>query len=142
MSVDEEEETEIFDSARRPKPATQRGHDTSSRPTSRRSQPPPVREVAARDRSEPMRMISMKTPAEIPDKRLEISPNPHVGPPRVRRMSEVHKTPPRGVMGNFAPPRDVKEVRIRRLRDLVFWSLAVVVIGSLAMLAVVLLARR
>ena len=127
---------------RRPKPETQRGHDTSSRPTSRRSQPPPVREVAARDRSEPMLMISMKTPADIPDQRLEISPNPHVGPPRVRRMSEVHKTPPRGVLGNFAPPRNAKEVRIRRMRDFVYWGLVVVVIGGAVMLGVILLARR
>lgn len=171
-SVDDDEETAIFDSAPRGKKETQRGHDTSpskrgktesaaerqlrddreraelrtrsleiATPTQINPEAPTATPARA-DRSEPIRVISMKTPADREPARRQVpAANPHVV--KLRAMSELggQHTPPEG-MGRLAPPRDPKQVRVRRIRDLLLWGFAVILIGALVMLGVFYLARR
>lgn len=139
------------DPARRAKAPTQRGHDGGVAPAARAANPralplaaphPSVLQPAVppppRGRSEPMRVISMKTPADVvPEDRAQRA-LPAV---QLRSISDVHQTPPRG-MGNLAPPRDPREVRSRRLRDNVIWGSLAVILASVITLAIWFLARR
>jgi hypothetical protein len=162
----DDEETAIFDSASRGRRPTQRGHETSGgHPVVKpRATPDPGEDrdafrkraieittptaitpdaplpiAPSSERSEPIRVISMKTPGA--DKR-EVAANPHVVKLRaISELAAVDKTPPGG-MGRLAPPRDAKQVRSRRIRDVVIWSFAVLVIGAIVTVAVFLLARR
>ena len=170
---DEDEETSIFDSTKRAKKDTQRGHEASQQNPRRALQPAkresaqerefreraekeafrkraievttptaidaPVPIVPARERSEPIRVISMKTPEVAEDARRELEAKAHKVKLRaISDLSSGRLTPPRG---HLAPPRDHKQARQRRLRDFVIWGCAVIVIGSLVMIAVWLLAR-
>ncbi len=138
------------DPARRAKAATQRGHDGASGPAPRPSNPralplaaphPSVIQPAVqppRDRSEPMRVISMKTPADLDNEEKAQRVLPVV---KLRAISEIHQAPTRG-MGNLAPPRDPREVRSRRLRDNVIWGALAVILASVVTLAIWFLARR
>jgi len=98
---------------------------------------PPVMPLAPGPQSEPFRAVSMKTPAEVEDKRAR--PMPEV---RMRAMSEVrpNQTPPQG-MGFLAPPRDPKEARSRRRNDYILWGSVAVIVAAVVMLAVWFLAR-
>jgi len=141
------------DPARRAKALTQRGHDGAAGPAPRSANPralplaaphPSVLQPAAkapvppRDRSEPMRVISMKTPADLEHEEKGQRVLPVV---KLRAISELRQTPPRG-MGNLAPPRDPREARSRRLRDNVIWGSLVVILASIVTLAIWFLARR
>lgn len=141
------------DQARRAKALTQRGHDGVTGPAPRSANPralplaaphPSVLLPAAqspappRDRSEPMRVISMKTPADLEREAKGQRVLPVV---KLRAISEVNQTPPRG-MGNLAPPRDPREARSRRLRDNVIWGSLAVIVASIVTLAIWFLARR
>ena len=95
------------------------------------------REVAT-----PIKAISMKTPndqqqAPAPDK------TPMLARPKLRAMSEVagvtHKTPVN--LGYLAPPRDPREVRARRTRDLVIWACVCVMLACVFALGIWFLAR-
>ena len=88
-------------------------------------------------RSEPLRVVSMKTPADVEAEHKAQRPIREV---RLRAMSDVHQTPPRG-MGNLAPPRDAKEARSRRRRDNVIWGSVAVIVAAVVMLTVWFLAR-
>ncbi len=92
-----------------------------------------------RAQPEPLRMISMKTPAELAAENQAREVNRHQV--KLRPLSELGSslTPPRG---NLAPPRDPRVVRARRLRDLVIWGSAVVIVGCVVMLGVWFLAHR
>ncbi len=109
----------------RAKSPTKRGHDGPA------SSPP-------RDRSEPMRVISMKTPADLGSEDRAQRVLPVV---QLRAISNAHQTPARG-MGNLAPPRDPREVRSRRVRDNVIWGSLAVILASVVTLAIWFLARR
>ena len=87
--------------------------------------------------SEPIRVVSMKTPADLEVDKPTNKPLPEV---KLRAISDVHKTPPRG-MGRLAPPRDPKEARSRRVRDNVIWGSVAVIVAAVVMLAVWFLAR-
>jgi hypothetical protein len=143
--------TSVFDSKRlRPAKPTQRGHDSGAdeaeqrrlraielaTPTALSAPPAPPASTAT---SEPLRVISMKTPAELAAEKHVIAANKHQV--RLRALGEVspNRTPP---MGYLAPPRDPREVRARRIRDYVIWGCAVVVVGCVVMLGVWFLARR
>lgn len=145
----DESKPRVDDLARRSKAATQRGHDGAGAPAPRSANPlalplaaphPSVILPAAppRDRSEPMRVISMKTPAD-----LELEDKAQRAPPvvKLRAISEVRQTPPHG-MGHLAPPRDPREVRARRVRDNVIWGSVAVILASVVTLAIWFLARR
>jgi len=155
--------------ARRTKPETRKGHDAGpgvaaanartvmpSAPDARTIADSPRPDVSAlalppapsvvrapvlpRDRSEPIRVISMKTPADLAAAEAEKAQRvlPVV---QLRAMSDAHRTPPRG-MGNLAPPRDPTEARSRRVRDNVIWGSVAVILASIVTLAIWFLARR
>ena len=89
--------------------------------------------------SQPIRVISMKTPAELAaEKRAQLAKNHIV---QIRAISEVsrHDTPTN--LGRLAPPRDPAGARARRLRELVIWGSAVLLVASVVTLGVWLIAR-
>ena len=109
-----------------PGPASPPGSDGDASPAM------PAPEV----RSEPIRVISMKASGEA-DAPEERQVKQHQ--PRLRQLSEVspqrHRvaTPPGG-LGYLAPPRDPREVRTRRRRELVIWgSVAVIIAGAVTL---------
>ncbi len=156
--------------ARRTKPDTRKGHDAGpgvarsdartvmpAGPEARTIPDSPPLDVSAlalppvphppgrpRDRSEPMRVISMKTPGDLAAaEAAEAERAQRVLPVvKLRAISDAHqKTPPRG-MGNLAPPRDAGEARSRRVRDNVIWGSVAVILASIVTLAIWFLARR
>lgn len=97
---------------------------------------PPVLPLAPGPRSEPLRVVSMKTPQDLEEEKRARS-LPEV---RLRAMSDVHQTPARG-MGFLAPPHDPREARSRRRRDYVIWGSVAVIVAAVVMLAVWFIAR-
>ncbi len=163
----DDEETSIFDdSKRRPKPDTRRGHEQATIPELHRAKrsnesqeefrkraielatptsitpDAPVPQAVVHGKSEPIRVISMKTPHDPKaDKQaLEGPRKAHVV--KLRAISELSGPGIQVPMGNLAPPRDAKQARMRRARDYVIVGLAVVIVGCLVMIAVWFLARR
>lgn len=156
--------TDIYESKdlqpRRAKQATSKGvprgpgtKDSDDRPTkldlpsSTMTVPeaPAVPVPVAKQQSEPIRVISMKTPAELAAERKasEAVGKAKVHKAEIRALSDVVKrrdTPPGGI-GYIAPPRDPKDVRSRRVREYVIYGSAVVIVSSIVMLAVWFLAR-
>lgn len=98
----------------------------------------PAQAPVPRDRSEPIRAISMKTPGAAG---AEQKPQRVLPVVKLRAMSEVQPTPGRG-MGNLAPPRDPRAARSRRVRDNVIWASVAVILASIVTLAIWFLARR
>jgi len=98
---------------------------------------PDVPVPVASGKSEPIRVISMKTPAEPAARRIPEGQAPVV---KLRAITDFsgHATPAQGYL---APPRDVREVRSRKIKDLVVWGTVVVVIGVVVMIAMILIAR-
>lgn len=93
-----------------------------------------------KERSEPIRVISMKTPAEIAaEKRAKLEAKQHKA--EIRALSDVRQnaTPPRG-MGYLAPPADPRERNVRKLRDWLIWGSVLVIISCAVMLGVWFLA--
>lgn len=88
---------------------------------------------------EPLRVISMKTPMELEAEQAEKAAR-QLPVVKMRAMSEVRKTPPRG-LGNLAPPRDPREARSRRVQDVVIWGSVAVILASIVTLAIWFLAR-
>jgi hypothetical protein len=84
----------------------------------------------------PVRVISMKTPAaEAPEK-------------LARRKPEVKLAPPGPVVvpatprGRLAPPRDTREVRVRRVRDVIVRGGVAVLVAAVVALVIWLIAGR
>ncbi|MBA3818070.1 MAG: hypothetical protein H0X17_04215 [Deltaproteobacteria bacterium] len=138
----------------RPKSPTSKGHESGiiTVPEHGRRVDAAAVEVATptmvdrpRERSEPLRVISMKTPRDVVAQRkrdqLQDAAREHKA--QIRSLAEVRKQKgtPAGGMGYLAPPRDAKEVRARRLRDVVIWGSVVVIVGCAVMLGVWFLAR-
>ncbi|HLL21549.1 MAG TPA: hypothetical protein VK427_05430 [Kofleriaceae bacterium] len=95
-----------------------------------------------RERSEPIRVISMKTPPHVDDVRAPHAARTHKA--KIRPLSDVvgaGQTPPHG-MGYLAPPADPKERQARRLRDWLIWGSVLVMISCMVMLGVWFLAAR
>ena len=133
----DELKTEIYDSQSRTrgKKPTKRGHESGEltleigTPTA--IDPP-------RERSEPIRVISMKAP----DEGKKVAAKTHR--PEIRALSDVvgrNATPPRG-MGNLAPPVNHKERNVRKLRDWLIWGSVLVIISCVVMMGVWFLAGR
>lgn len=100
----------------------------------------PVPQSAPKVGSEPIRVISMKTPgADDARQRQALEAKAHVV--KLRAISELSGPGIQLPLGNLAPPRDPKEARLRRARDYVILGLAVVIVGCLVMVGVLLLAR-
>ena len=145
----DELKTSIYDSQRpRAKSATKKGFESGEIPT--KVDRPQTLELEtptdidpprnrANERSEPIRVISMKTPGEgAADKKREAKQHK----PAIRALSDVlprHATPPQG-MGRLAPPADPRQARARKLRDGLIWGSVLVIISCVVMLAVWFLA--
>jgi hypothetical protein len=106
-------------------------------------QPPPDEDEGATTvdpqpfgRSEPIRVMSMKTPADAPAPQTPIVPRP-----KLRAISEITPVSKPINLGYLAPPRDPAEVRSRRVRDLVMWSSVAVILACVVALAIWFLAR-
>jgi len=103
----------------------------------------PTELTARPERSEPIRVISMK---ERTGARPRTDP---AGEPRVplhvqlRSMAEVAglHDPPSG-LGNLAPPRDPRQARARRRRDNVLWAFVAIALASGISLSIWFLAGR
>lgn len=94
------------------------------------------------ERSEPIRMISMKDHAGAPRRRSEEMHAPlHV---QLRSMAEVsrrrHDTPVG--LGNLAPPRDPRQASARRLRADVGWACVAIALAGAISSAIWLIAGR
>jgi len=93
------------------------------------------------ERSEPIRVISMKDHTEAAKPRAEDRRVPlHV---QLRSMAEVaglHDAPIG--LGNLAPPRDPRQARARRLRDNMVWAGVAIVLACGIALAIWLIASR
>ena len=138
----DELETELYDSQQRTRAAkpTKRGHESGVQTldigTPTEIDPPP------KERSEPIRVISMKTPAEVAAEKKKVAAKTHK--PEIRALSDVvgrNATPPRG-MGNLAPPMNQKERNVRRLREWLIWGSVLVIISCVVMMGVWFLAGR
>jgi hypothetical protein len=143
--TDDDTQTSVYDSQNlRSKKPTARGTPPAPRartPTARRrealEQATPTEIQPRFDRSEPIRVISMKTPADLEPKAQAKLPVV-----KLRALSDVTQSQPGLALGRLAPPRDPKEVRARRLRDYVIWGSVVVMLTCIVMLAIWFLARR
>jgi hypothetical protein len=92
-------------------------------------------ELSARpERSEPIRVISMKDRADTARPRTEPRAPLHV---QLRSMAEVAGLQePRNALGRLAPPRDPREVRARRRRDNVVWACVAIILACAISLAI------
>lgn len=101
--------------------------------------PPPAPaapHAVARADSEPMRMVSMKTPLDAEaDKPLRELPVV-----KLRALSNVHQTPPGG-LGRLAPPLDPRAARPQPWRDYVIWGSLAVVVACVVTLVIWFVAR-
>jgi len=155
----DEPKTKVFDPKHpRSKQPTQRGHDGAAQlAPPKRPETPAERaarekeahrrraielatptEISPRERSEPLRVISMKTPAERATEKQALGAKQHYV--QLRALSEV--TPTSTPLGNLAPPHNPKEARGRRVRDGLIWGSAVVIVGCVVMLGIWFLAGR
>ena len=133
----DELKTEIYDSqqGRRMQRPTKRGHGSGEIEIGTPTEIDPPR----KDRSEPIRVISMKTPAEIAAEKKQAKKQEV----KIRAISDVirpDQTPPRA-MGNLAPPANARERNVRKLRDWLIWGSVLVIIACTVMLGVWFLAR-
>lgn len=141
--------TEIYDSQQRArgikqtKKGFESGDITVPEPTAVEIGTPTEIDPPRKERSEPLRVISMKTPAELAAERTA-KPEAKQHKAEIRALSDVirhNATPPRG-MGRLAPPANAKERNVRKLRDWLIWGSVLVIISCVVMLAVWFLAGR
>jgi hypothetical protein len=101
----------------------------------------PVAVPRSADRSEPIRVFSMKGRDDPSPRRGQ-----HQAPQQVqlRSLAEVsrrrYRTP--AGLGNLAPPRDARQARARRVRDYVAWTCIALAGGGGIALAIWLIAGR
>jgi len=90
--------------------------------------------------STPIRAISMKTPGTGDRERADTPPRaiPQV---QLRSMADVGKSGPVQNLGYLAPPRDHREVRARRGRELVIWGSICVMLACAFALGIWFLAK-
>ena len=146
----DDQKTSIYDSRNpkpRPKTATKRGFESGEiavptlpdkGQTTLDIGTPTEIDPPRKERSEPIRVISMKTPAELAAEKKQAKQHR----PEIRALSDVlprNATPPRG-MGRLAPPADPKQARVRKLRDWLIWGSVLVIISCVVMLGVWFLA--
>jgi len=143
----DELKTEIYDSQQRTRGSkpTKKGHNSGeiSRPPEIEIGTPTDLDPPRKERSEPIRAISMKTPAEVAaERKKKLTAKQHR--PEIRALSDVvskNATPPRG-MGYLAPPANQKERNGRKFRDWLIWGSVLVIISCVVMLGVWFLAGR
>ncbi len=128
----------------RSKKPTERGHGNAP-PVSMHEDPPTEIDPNpfGRRKSEPIQVVSMKTPHDAPGEPGPPPQTPIVPRPKLRAISEITPLPhaqPRN-LGYLAPPRDPAEVRSRRVRDLILWSSVAVIVASVVALVIWFVAR-
>ena len=98
-------------------------------------------EIAARpERSEPIRVISMKNRAQSEPRPDEARVPLHV---QLRSMAEVAGMHgPTTGLGHLAPPRDPQQARRRRQRDNVVWVCAAIILACAISLGIWFIAGR
>ena len=139
----DQQRTGVYDPDRPADRATKKGLGLE-RSTPTEVTPPPVT-PPAKDQSQPIRVISLKSPGDGATDSSEERQPVKVHQPRIRSLSEVSPqrnrvaTPPGG-LGYLAPPRDPRQARTRRLRDYVLWGSVVVMLAGVVMLGVWFLA--
>jgi hypothetical protein len=104
--------------------------------------PPGVPVAVARgaQRSEPIRVISMKDRAETARPRDDERVPLHV---QLRSIAEVAGMHDSGIgLGNLAPPRDPRQAHARRVRSNVVWACVAIALACAIMLAVWLVAGK
>lgn len=128
------DEAPMRDSGPPTNPLPPRGNEPAAVPRSGPQLP-----LAPGPQSAPIRVVSMKTPAEVEAEDRAQRALPQV---RIRAISEVSRqaTPPQG-MGYLAPPRGPNVARPRRWQDFVIWGSVAVMVAAVVTLAVWFLAR-
>jgi hypothetical protein len=99
-------------------------------------------EVAQTDRSEPIKVFSLKTPDALKSPRPEDKPR-RMPRPQIRSIGEVSgtHTPPRG-MGYLAPPRDLDEAHKRHARSNLRWAAVTLIVAVAVGIGIWITARR
>ena len=83
-----------------------------------------------------LQVVSRKAADAAAGKLAASGPREQTAPvPKLRAISEISDTPPYG-MGRLAPPRDAREVRSRRVRDVVIWCAAAAALATLVSLLI------
>lgn len=139
----EQDATEV--TARPGPPASEQAtptHIEPGRPIRTNDRGTPTELTARPERSEPIRVISMKD-------RTGGEPRPRHAEPRVplhvrlRSMAEVAGlSDQRNALGNLAPPHDPRRARRRRQRDNVMWACVAIVLACGISLGIWLVAGR
>jgi len=120
--------------------ATLPGDPVSSGPDRPDAQAVPIERKPRLERSEPIRVISMKDHEASKPRAEEPRVPLHV---QLRSMAEVaglHDAPVG--LGNFAPPRDARQARARRLRANVVWACVAIGLACAISLAIWFIAGR
>jgi hypothetical protein len=109
-------------------------------PTPIASAPTPVEASLPIERSEPIRVISMKNRAQSEPRAEEARVPLHV---QLRSMAEVAGMHGRSAgLGHLAPPRDAQQARKRRQHDNVVWVCAAVILACAISLGIWFIAGR
>lgn len=108
-------------------------------PTPVASAPTPVEASLPIERSEPIRVISMKNRAQSEPRAEEPRVPLHV---QLRSMAEVAGHGRSAGLGRLAPPRDPQQARRRRQRDNVVWVCAAVILACAISLGIWFIAGR
>jgi hypothetical protein len=139
-----------------PRPGAQAAADAVAQVVQSLEQPTPTRidtpvpidqatptELMARpERSEPIRVISMKQRAES-QPRGDATPRPRVPlHVQLRSMAEVAGIHEASDLGRLAPPHDPRRARARRRRDAVVWACVAIALASGIAFAIWLVAGR
>ncbi len=140
----DESKTDLYDSQQRTrgKSPTKRGHESGEQTLDIGT--PTAIDPPRAERSEPIRVISMKAREDTADGEPKQKREAKQHRPAIRALSDVigkNATPPRG-MGNLAPPMNQKEHNVRKLRDWLIWGSVLVMISCVVMLGVWFLAGR
>lgn len=132
----DEAHTEVYD------PASGRSRVAEARddhePTEKTGAPTqPVTDT----KSQPLTVISMKTPAELTEERRKRSAR--IIKPKIRSLGEISgtHTPPQG-LGFLAPPRNAAAARTKRTRSNTLWVLLGLGIAAVVGVSVWLVAAR
>jgi hypothetical protein len=99
----------------------------------------PIPVARGEERSEPIRVISMKDRI-APRRRRDEKPAPQV---QLRSLAEVRRRADTPVgLGHLAPPRDPREVRARRLRANLRWGCVALALAAVISVVIWLVAGR
>lgn len=102
----------------------------------------PTELMARPERSEPIRVFSMKERAAS-QPRGDATPQPRVPlHVQLRSMAEVAGVHDRPDLGHLAPPRDPRQARARRRRDNLLWGCVALALACGISLAIWLIAGR